>query len=111
LPEWLVRNPGDPREEFAARLTSPYNLRFAEVLANRIWQRYVGWGIVSSADDWYREQPAQPELLRWLAFELIDSGYDAKHLARLILNSEVYQREAAGPADVAKGDPRLAPDR
>lgn len=111
LPDWLIRDSQDPREEFAARLTSPHNVRFAEVLANRMWQRYLGWGIVSSTDDWYREQPGHPELLRWLAYELMESGYDPKHLARRILQSDVYQRQAISPDEMVRGTPWSGPAR
>ncbi|MFO0865435.1 MAG: DUF1553 domain-containing protein [Gemmataceae bacterium] len=43
-------------------------------------------------DDWERAKPTHPELLRYLGREFVRSGYDLKHLARLILNSHAYQR-------------------
>ncbi len=91
-----VRNPGDSREVFAATLTSPQNSRFTQVLANRIWKRLMGFGIVDPVDDWDGSKPSHPRLLAWLGHELATNSYDMKHLARIILNSQAYQREV-GP--------------
>ena len=88
----LAAHPEDPRDRLAALVTAPQNERFAQVLANRVWRRLMGRGIVEPVDDWERGQPTHPELLKWLARELVRSGYDLKHLTRLILNSHAYQR-------------------
>jgi hypothetical protein len=90
----------DPRQVFADWLTSPENKRFAEVAANRVWYRLLGRGIVHPPDDFREDNPpVHPRLLDYLAGELIDSGYDLRHLYRLILNSQTYQR-----ASIARGD-------
>jgi hypothetical protein len=91
-PDWFIRKPGDTREELAAYITHPANTRFAKVIVNRLWQRYLGRGLVSSVDDWEQAEITHPELLDWLARELILSGYDLKPVARLILASHTYQR-------------------
>ncbi len=88
----LVQDANDPRDRLAALMTAPQNERFAQVIANRAWKRLMGRGIVEPVDDWEKGQPSHPELLRWLGRELVRSGYDVKHLARLILNSGAYQR-------------------
>ncbi len=108
LPPEVLRNPADPRERLAALITDPRNARFAKVLVNRVWKRYLGWGMVEPADDWETARPSHPELLEWLARELMTHDYDLKHIARLILNSHTYQREAApeGSKDV-KPEERL----
>lgn len=90
----LAQYPDDPRDVLAALITAPHNERFAQVMANRIWQRLMGRGLVEPVEDWERGQPSHPELLRWLARELVRSGYDVKHLTRLILHSHAYQRTA-----------------
>ncbi|MEZ6141332.1 MAG: DUF1553 domain-containing protein [Zavarzinella sp.] len=82
-----------PREYLARWLTAPQNERFAQVMANRIWQRFMGRGIVETVDDWEKSQPSHPELLQWLGREFVRSGYDTKHIARLIFNSHAYQRQ------------------
>ncbi len=92
LPAALLRNPQDTRELLAAQITSPHNRRFAKVIANRLWQRYLGRGLVEPVDDWEGVEPRHPELLDWLARELVTHDYDLRHLARLILTSDVYQR-------------------
>lgn len=97
--DWL-QSANDAREELALRITSPRNPRFAKVMVNRIWHRYFGRGIVEPVDDWETAQPSHPELLDWLASELVQHDYDAKHIARLIFNSAAYQREPT--ADVEK---------
>lgn len=101
LPQWLT-NPADQREELAFRMTSPQNPRFAKVMVNRLWQRFMGRGIVEPIDDWETARPTNPELLDWLARELTTHDYDAQHIARLIFNSDAYQRAATADADKAR---------
>ena len=84
----------DLRDELARLITSPNNHRFAQVIVNRVWQRYLGRGIVEPVDDWENAEPSHPELLAWLEREFVSHDYDLKHLARLILNSRVYQRQS-----------------
>lgn len=109
IPSDLMFQPGDTREELAFRITSPQNPRFARVIANRLWQRYLGRGIVEPIDDWQTAQPTHPELLDWLAHELIEHDYDLKHIARLIFNSSAYQRVPT--SDVEKAQLFAAPLR
>jgi hypothetical protein len=106
LPDWFFRHPGDSREELAVCITHPSNTRFAKVIVNRLWQRYLGRGLVSSVDDWERAEITHPELLDWLAQHFIISGYDMKSVARLILASHSYQRLPV--ADGPDADPREA---
>jgi hypothetical protein len=89
----LVRNPQDSREQVAAILTSYRNERFAQVLVNRVWKRFMGVGLVEPVDDWRRAKASHPDLLAWLGRELVTHDYDLKHIARLILNSHAYQRQ------------------
>ncbi|MEZ5385224.1 MAG: DUF1553 domain-containing protein [Prosthecobacter sp.] len=88
----LAEDPKDSRDVLAAMITAPQNERFAQVIANRVWSRFMGRGIVEPVEDWEKGSPTHPELLQWLGRELVRSGYDTKHLARLILNSHAYQR-------------------
>ena len=104
LPADMLRDAADTRERLAALVTGANNERFAQVLANRLWKRYLGWGLVEPADDWEHSKPSHPELLDWLARQLVASGYDLKHLARLILNSHAYQRQV-DPAFTRAGEP------
>jgi len=92
-----LRNAKDSRERLASIVTSPANERFSEVVANRLWKRFFGIGLVDSVDDWHDKRPSHPELLKYLAREFIKDGYDLKNLARLILNSHAYQRETTAP--------------
>ena len=111
IPDGILQSPGDSRRELAARITSPHNDRFAEVLVNRLWHRYLGRGLVTSMDDWEIDEPSHPELLRYLAREFVLSGYDVKQLARLILNSHTYQRRIAAPDDDTPAELFAAPIR
>lgn len=99
----LLRNAQDTRERLALLITSPHNDRFAKVIANRLWQRYLGQGLVEPVDDWEFAQPSHPELLEYLARELMTHDYDLKHLARLIFQSDAYQRKPAG-SDVLQSE-------
>lgn len=88
----VLRNPEDTRERLASIITDPRNERFPQVVANRLWKRLMGFGIVDPVDDWEDVHPSHRELLTWLGRELVIHDYDLKHIARLILNSETYQR-------------------
>jgi len=88
----LALDPKDPRDRLATLITAPQNERFAQVMANRLWARVMGRGLVDQPWDWERSKNSHPELLRWLGRELVRSGYDADHVLRLILNSHAYQR-------------------
>ena len=79
------------RNDLARHIVSPSNRRFAEVLVNRVWKRYLGAGMVEPAEDWEYEKPSHPELLQFLAREFTLSGYNLKQLAKLIVSSKAYQ--------------------
>lgn len=96
IPQGVLRNSSDMRERLAALITLPQNRRFAQTIVNRIWKRYMGLGLVEPVEDWEYATPTHPELLDYLADELIANGYDLKHIARLIFNSHAYQRKARG---------------
>lgn len=82
----------DPREVFADWLIRPENPWFAKNIVNRTWAWIMGRGIIHEPDD-IRENnpPSIPELLAYLEKELVSSGYDLKHVKRLILTSTTYQ--------------------
>lgn len=84
----------DRRELFVQWLTSRDNLQFARVEANRIWSFVMGRGLVEPPDD-FRESnpPSNAPLLEALARDLIEHGFDRRHLLRQILNSRTYQAD------------------
>jgi hypothetical protein len=90
----LLNDPADSRERFAWLLTAPENSRFAQAIVNRIWRRLIGAGLVEPADDWEGATPSHPELLQWLADQLVVSGYQVEAIERLVMQSQVYQRAA-----------------
>lgn len=81
------------RVQLAHWLVSRDNPLTARVLANRIWLWLMGEGLVRTPDNFGStgEKPTHPELLDHLASELIGSGWDLKHLVRLIVNSRTYR--------------------
>ncbi len=85
----------DPREIFADWLITPENPWFTKSIVNRVWAWLLGRGMIHEPDDIRDDNPpSNPELLAYLEKELIDSGYDLRHLYRLILNSSTYQFSA-----------------
>ncbi len=97
-----VMNPfpeGAPRNRLglARWLTSREQPVVARVLVNRIWQRVFGAGLVRTPEDFglQGQQPTHPELLDWLAVELHDSGWDLKHMLRLMVNSRTFRQGSA----------------
>lgn len=81
----------------------------ARVMANRLWQHHFGRGLVASPNDFGAsgERPTHPQLLDYMAFELIDGGWQLKRLHKLIMTSSVYMQASTLAAD----DNRLTIDR
>ncbi len=94
-------NAASPRERLAWAITGPHNLRFAEVIANRVWQRLFGMGLMHPVHDWEGRTPSHPEMLQWLGRELMTNGYDLRHLCRVIMNSAAWQRRATENPDAS----------
>jgi hypothetical protein len=90
----------DRRAALAAWLTDPRHPLPARVMANRIWQWHFGTGLVDTPNDFGRNgsRPTHPELLDWLADELVKSGWSIKHLHRLIVSSATYRQSGAANA-------------
>lgn len=96
------------RLELARWLTQPGNPLTARVFVNRLWQAHFGEGLVRTSDNFgvRGERPSHPELLDALALEFIRSGWDVKHLQRLIVTSATY-RQQAGEVPASDPDNRL----
>ena len=84
------------REELARWMTSPDNLYFASSYTNRIWGYLTGTGLIEPLDDIRAgNPPSNPELLDWLTSQFIESGFDVRHLIRIICQSRTYQLSVA----------------
>jgi len=79
----------------------------ARVIVNRMWQHYFGRGIVATPSDFgtQGDRPTHPELLDWLATELIRNGWRLKPIHKLILMSETYRMGELSSAENGKIDP------
>ena len=105
LPEG--RDP-ESRLTFAQWLVDRESPTTSRTLVNRTWQAIFGTGIVESVEDFGRQstRPSHPELLDWLSVEFMDSGWDFKHLVRLIVTSQTYQQDSALREGDQEVDPR-----
>jgi mono/diheme cytochrome c family protein len=102
-------SPGTPpdRLDLARWLVDRRNPLTARVVVNRIWQTYFGRGLVETDNDFGTQgsYPSHPELLDWLACELIDSGWREKVIHRLIVSSRVYSQASRDRAQSRAIDP------
>jgi hypothetical protein len=109
-PEFLLPLPGDAptnRLGLARWLVSSEHPLTARVQVNRAWQLFFGQGLVKSSENLgvQSEPPSHPELLDWLAVEFRESGWDMKHLHRLIVTSATYRQSSRVTADALARDP------
>ncbi len=95
------------RLAFAQALTDGKHPLLARVLVNRAWMHHFGRGIVTSAGDFGKlgQMPTHPELLDWLASELMAQGWSLKKLHRLIMTSEAYQQASTRDEAKERRDP------
>jgi len=100
------------RLAFARWLTHPDHPLTARVMVNRIWMHHFGRGLVSTPDDFGSSgaAPTHPRLIDWLAREFIDSGWDIKHIHRLVLLSAAYRQVSRPPAHVIAAAETIDPD-
>jgi mono/diheme cytochrome c family protein len=103
----LPKGARNNRLGLAAWLCSPENPLTARVAVNRIWQHHFGMGLVKTAENLgvQGEPPSHPELLDWLASELIGSGWDLKALHRLIVTSSTFRQRSRAGAELLARDP------
>jgi hypothetical protein len=97
---------GPTRLDLARWLTSEEQPLVPRVVVNRIWQQYFGRGLVETENDFGMQGslPTHPELLDWLAVELVQSGWDQKHIHRLIVTSAAYRQSSVARADLDDRD-------
>jgi hypothetical protein len=79
----------------------------ARVAVNRFWKLFFGTGLVATPADFgsQGEWPSHPELLDWLAVEFMESGWDVKHLVRLIVTSATYRQSSVADHGSLERDP------
>lgn len=96
------------RLDLANWIVSPENPLTARVIVNQLWQICFGAGLVRTPDDFglQGEIPTHPDLLDWLAIEFIESGWDLKHILRLIVTSETYQQSSVLSEQLLEIDPK-----
>ena len=92
----------DRRIGLAKWITSPANPLTARVIVNRLWQYHFGRGLVGTPSDFGAMgfKPTHPQLLDWMASELVASQWSLKHMHRLMLFSSTY-RQASSPREDA----------
>jgi hypothetical protein len=94
------------RLELARWIASAGNPLTARVIVNRIWHYHFGTGLVDTPSDFGRNgaRPSHPELLDWLADELVAHGWSLKHIHRQIVLSAAYRQDSASRSDALAAD-------
>src|SRR4029079_700031 len=84
------------RSALAAWLSRPDHPLTARVMVNRLWQHHFGVGIVGTPNDFgaMGQRPSHPELLDWLAVEVVEHGWSLKAMHRLMVTSAAYQQSS-----------------
>ena len=93
LTQWLF----DPKHPLTSR-----------VFVNRMWQNHFGMGIVETVEDFGTQgsNPTHPELLDWLAVEFVRSGWDIKHMHKLMVMSATYRQASTVTPELLEKDSR-----
>lgn len=95
---------GERRSMLANWITHPDNPLTARVIVNRLWHHHFGQGLVTTPSDFGLggDNPSHPELLDFLARELISNGWSLKHIHKLIVMSDAYRQSSFGISDSQK---------
>ncbi|MEZ0385513.1 MAG: DUF1553 domain-containing protein, partial [Verrucomicrobium sp.] len=103
----VSNQPQATRLDLAKWLCSPENPLTPRAFTNRLWKQFFGNGLSMVVDDLgaQGEPPSHPELLDWIASEFRDSGWDVKHLIRLMVLSETYRQSSSLRPELRDIDP------
>ena len=103
----LKRQGRATRLDLARWLVAGDNPLTARVFVNRLWKLFFGKGLAARLDDLgaQGEPPLHPELLDWLAVEFIESGWDVKHLVKLLVMSRAYRQSSLDRPELRQRDP------
>lgn len=107
LPPMSSESPRN-RLGLARWLVDPQNPLPARVTVNRLWQSLFGAGLVQTSEDFGTQgaPPTHPELLDWLAVEFVDSGWNIKHMLRLMVTSATYRQSSRVTPELMERDPQ-----
>ncbi len=96
------------RLDLARWLVHPENALVHRVTVNRWWQRFFGLGLVATENDFGIRggEPSHPDLLEWLARELVRREFSMKSIHRSIVTSATYRQSSRARADLVERDPR-----
>lgn len=98
-----------PRDRLglAQWLTDPKNPLTSRVFVNRMWHGHFGLGLVQTVEDFGTQgtNPSHPELLDYLAVEFVESGWDIKHMHKLMVMSATYRQDSTISPDNLEKDP------
>ncbi|MEZ6112972.1 MAG: DUF1553 domain-containing protein [Pirellulaceae bacterium] len=103
LPDGVPAN----RLALARWLVDRDNPLTARVMVNRFWEQIFGVGIVRTSEEFgsQGDLPTHPELLDWLAVEFMESGWDMKHMLKLLVTSAAYRQTSRVTPELAERDP------
>lgn len=95
------------RLAMAKWMVDPNNPLMPRVIANRFWEQIFGIGLVRTSEEFgsQGELPSHPELLDWLAVELVESGWNVKHFLKLLVTSAAYRQSSKVLPEVYERDP------
>ena len=107
-PRFLGGQEATTRMELAGWITARTNPLTARVFVNRLWKLFFGTGLSRVLDDIGSQGkwPSHPELLDWLAVEFMESGWNIKHMVKLMVTSRSYLQSSLQNEQLRKIDPK-----
>ncbi len=107
LPEMKVTGRRPDRLDLANWLVSADNPLTPRAFVNQLWEKFFGHGLSKRLGDFgvQGETPTHPKLLDWLAAEFVESGWDIKHLVRLMVTSATYRKSSQATEKHLQEDP------
>ncbi len=103
----LANKENATRLDMARWLVAPEHPLTSRVYVNRLWQQFFGVGIVKTPGDFgaQGEPPVNQDLLDWLAVEFRESGWDVKHMVKLLVLSAAYRQDSRTTPSLVEADP------